>query len=253
MAARPARELADAVWDLVGEADRRYNRFSAGSALSEVNRRAGREEVEVDGELFLILELCDTFRKATLGYFDISANPASRSGSARWTLDPARHTVRFSGEGVSLDLGGFVKGFILEKAAKAVAAETDCAILSFGGSSTAAIGAHPLGGPWPVSVGHPYYPGRTAHTFPLQDASLSVSGRDPRGRGHIIDPSTGNTVEKEGLMAVTGPSAMVTEVLSTALWVAPDGSRETILSGFDGYSAWDLLCRTDGNTRILKL
>ena len=117
----------------------------------------------------------------------------------------------------------------------------------------AAVGIHPLGEPWPVSVAHPYYPGRTAHTFRLQDGSLSVSGKDPRGRGHIIDPSTGNTVEKEGFVAVTGPSAMVTEVLSTALWVAPEVRRGEILSGFEGYQAWDILCLTDGNTRIMKI
>ncbi|MBQ5984569.1 MAG: FAD:protein FMN transferase [Bacteroidales bacterium] len=253
MAENDARALAEAVWEMVRKADERYNRFAPGSVLSRLNRTAGKEEVEVDEEMFLILELCDTFRKATLGYFDVSVHSASRSGGGSWILDPARHTVRFPREGMSLDLGGFAKGFVLEQAARAVAVETGCAILSFGGSSTAAVGIHPLGEPWPVSVAHPYYPGRTAHTFRLQDGSLSVSGKDPRGRGHIIDPSTGNTVEKEGFVAVTGPSAMVTEVLSTALWVAPEVRRGEILSGFEGYQAWDILCLTDGNTRIMKI
>ncbi|MBQ9192517.1 MAG: FAD:protein FMN transferase [Bacteroidales bacterium] len=135
---------------------------------------------------------------------------------------------------------------MLEQAARLVYAETDCALLSFGGSSTAAVGKHPFGEPWPASVAHAYYPSRTAHTFPLSGESLSVSGKDPHGRGHIIDPSTGNTVEKEGLVAVTGPSAMVTEVLSTALWVAPADRRGGLISAFEGYRAWEILCRTDG-------
>ena len=46
---------------------------------------------------------------------------------------------------------------------------------------------------------------------------------------------------------------MVTEVLSTALWVAPEVRRGEILSGFEGYQAWDILCLTDGNTRIIKI
>lgn len=247
----PARALAEQVWALVEEADRRYNRFRPGSALAEVNRRAAGEAVAVDEELFFVLQLCDTFRKATLGWFDISAG--SRIADRAWEPDPAARTVRFSRPGMQLDLGGFVKGFVLEKAIKAVSAATDCALLSFGGSSTAAVGKHPLGAPWPVSVAHIYYPDRTACTFQLEGGSLSVSGKDLRGRGHIIDPFTGNTVEKEGLVAVTGPSPMVTEVLSTALWVAPAGVRGEILSAFSGYQAREILCKTDGNSLTLEI
>ena len=246
-----ARALVEEVWTLVQEADRRYNRFLSGSALSEVNRKASGEAVEVDEEMFLVLQLCETFRKATQGYFDVSAG--SRVEDRAVLLDAAVHSVRFSRPGMRLDLGGFAKGYVLEKAVRKVAAVTDCALLSFGGSSTAALGRHPLGEAWPVSVAHSYYAGRTAHTFDLKDEALSVSGKDPRGRGHIMDPATGNVLEKDGLVAVTGPSALVTEVLSTALWVAPAQRRGDILSAFDGYRAWEILCRTDGQAMILEI
>ena len=246
-----ARALVEGIWDLVQETDRRYNRFRAGSALSEVNRRAGTESVEVDEELFLILQLCETFRKATGGFFDISAG--SRVPDRSVVLDAAAHSVRFSRPGMWLDLGGFVKGYVLEQAVRKVTAVTDCALLSFGGSSTAAVGGHPLGEPWPVAVAHTYYPGRTAHTFALKDEALSVSGKGSRGRGHIVDPVTGNTLEREGLVAVTGPSALVTEVLSTALWVAPAQRRGEILAAFDGYRASEIRCLTDGQALILNV
>jgi thiamine biosynthesis lipoprotein len=246
-----ARELVDSVWELVREADRRYNRFLPGSALSEVNRKASGEAVEVDDELFLVLQLCETFRKATGGCFDVSAG--SRVPDRALVMDASSHTVRFSRPGMRLDLGGFVKGFVLEKAARLVAEVAESALLSFGGSSVAAVGKHPLGAPWPVSVAHSYYADRTAHTFQLEDAALSVSGKDPHGRGHIVDPATGNTLEKEGLVAVTGPSAMVTEVLSTALWVAPAERRGEMLAAFDGYRAWEILCRTDGQALTMSL
>jgi len=246
-----ARTLAESVWELVREADRRYNRFLPGSVLYELNRKAASGTAEVDDELFFILQLCDTFRKATLGWFDISAG--SRVEDRNWQMDPATRTVRFSRPGMRLDLGGFAKGFALEKALKAVSAATDCALLSFGGSSVAAVGRHPLGAPWPVAVAHIYYPDRTACTFQLEGEAFSVSGRDPHGRGHIISPETGNTVEKEGLVAVTGPSAMVTEVLSTALWVAPSGQRGEILSAFTDYQAREILCRTDGEAVTMSI
>ena len=246
-----ARALVDSVWGMVQEADRRYNRFLPGSALSEVNRKAAGEAVEVDEELFMILQLCETFRKATSGYFDVSAG--SRVPDRAVILDASAHTVRFSRPGMRLDLGGFAKGFVLEQAVRTVAARAGSALLSFGGSSIAAVGRHPLGAPWPVAVGHPYYADRTAHTFDLEDAALSVSGKDPHGRGHIIDPATGNMLEKEGLVAVTGPSAMVTEVLSTALWVAPADKRGDILAAFDGYQASEIRCLTDGQALTLSI
>ena len=246
-----ARVLADSVWERVREADRRYNRFLTGSVLAEVNQKASGEAVAVDEELFMILELCETFRKATSGYFDVSAG--SRVPDRALLLDASAHTVRFSRPGMRLDLGGFVKGFVLEQTARVVAAQADSALLSFGGSSVAAIGRHPLNAPWPVSVAHSYYADRTAHTFQLEGEALSVSGKDSHGRGHIIDPVTGNTLEKEGLIAVTGPSAMVTEVLSTALWVAPAERRGEILASFAGYRAWEILCRTDGQALTMSL
>ena len=246
-----ARALVEAVWSMVQEADRRYNRFLASSLLAEVNRKAAGEAVEVDDELFLILQLCETFRKATSGYFDVTAG--SRVPDREVMLDASAHTVRFSRPGMRLDLGGFAKGFVLEQAVWKISARAHCALLSFGGSSVAAVGGHPLGAPWPAAVAHSYYTDRTAHTFQLEGEALSVSGKDPRGRGHIVDPVTGNTLEKEGLVAVTGPSAMVTEVLSTALWVAPAERRGDILAAFDGYKAWEIRCLTDGQALTLSL
>ena len=52
---------------------------------------------------------------------------------------------------------------------------------------------------------------------------------------------------------MTGPSAMVTEVLSTALWVAPDDRRGDILAAFDGYEAREIRCLTDGQALTLTL
>ena len=246
-----ARALVGAVWERVQEADRRYNRFLPGSVLAEVNRKAAGEAVEVDEELFMVLQLCETFRKATSGYFDVTAG--SRVPDRAVLLDASAHTVRFSRPGMRLDLGGFAKGFVLEQAVRLVSARAESALISFGGSSVAAVGRHPRGAPWPAAVAHSYYADRTAHTFQLEGEALSVSGKDPHGRGHIIDPATGNTLEKEGLVAVTGPSAMVTEVLSTALWVAPAERRGDILAAFDGYRASEVRCLTDGQALTLTL
>jgi thiamine biosynthesis lipoprotein len=250
-------EAEDAVkeaWDAVRTDDEKYNRFRTGSLLWEVNSKAASEPVELDEDAFMALEFCKTFNKATKGWFDISANPSSRSGGKSWILDPENRTVSFGSPETRLDLGGFAKGYALEKVVKILRRRNiDCAFLSFGGSSVSALGAHPYGEAWPMALQHPYFPRKSAWSTTLKDTSLSVSGKDPRGRGHIIDPFTGNTVEKDELITVTGPSPMVCEVLSTALWLAPWESREGILGNFPGYSCNSITPLADGTATNRKI
>ena len=253
MAEVQARHLSTQIWDVVKQAEIRYNRFTRDSLLSEINREASKAPVPLDDEMFLILELCRSFRTATCGYFDVSACSMLRPEARDWILDPEARTVRFTDEGMSLDLGGFIKGFLLENAVRVVAAYTDCALMSFGGSSTTALGNHPLGEAWPVSISHCYFPGKEACTFQLKNKSLSVSGPDPQGKRHIINPLTGELIQKDTYIAVTGPSAIVSEVLSTALWAMPHTIRSEILSRFDGYEATEIACLPDGRSRYIKI
>ena len=251
---REARSWSENVEALVRKADARYNRFHPDSLLSRINREATLKDTPCDEELFLILQLCQTFRKATRGWFDISANSSSRSSEAgTWELDKQKKTVRFSREDIRLDLGGFLKGFVLEQVLKTLPPPSGQAILSLGSSSSYARGHHPLGDSWPVSLPHPYYPTRHACTFRLQDQALSVSGKDRHGKGHIINPRDGNCVAKEELIAVTGPSPLVCEVLSTALWVCDEAERSPILADFEGYQTTIVTPLPDGNSFNRKI
>ena len=71
--------------------------------------------------------------------------------------------------------------------------------------------------------------------FHLRDSALSVSGRSRDGRYHIINPHTGRAEVREGDVAVQGKSAIVCEVLSTALYAAEHEVRNEIIANFDGY------------------
>lgn len=249
-----ARSWCEAVEETVRTAGQRYNRFDPESLLSRINREASRKEVPCDEELFLILQLCRTFRKATRGWFDISANPSSRSAEpGSWELDSSKRTVRFSREDMRLDLGGFIKGYVLEQVLKILPPPSGQALLSLGGSSSYARGHHPLSDNWPVSLPHSYYPQQNACTFQLRDQALSVSGKDRRGNGHIINPKNGNRVEKEELVSVIGPSPLVCEVLSTALWVCDEVVRSPLLSDFEGYQAKIITSLPDGSAIVRKI
>lgn len=89
--------------------------------------------------------------------------------------------------------------------------------------------------------------------FHLRDSALSVSGRDREGRDHIVDPHTGRPAspstpvarpatasairtQAASRIAVTGRSALVCEILSTALYAAPKELQNEIIANFEGYT-----------------
>lgn len=251
-----ARALCEEVEADAAEMERRFSRHAAAAALTVVNMRGGREAVAVDDELFMALELCEAFRRGTDGYFDIAAcsDIAAAGGAAGYTLDPAAHTVRLYGEGTLLDMGGFAKGYALERIGRRVAeAGVGQGVLNFGDSSIMAIGHHPYGEWWPVGVEPASKRAAVAHEFRLCDSAMSVSGRGRGGEYHIVDPHSGERVVREETVVVEGRSALVCEVLSTALYAAPAVRRKDIIGRYEGYAATELRCGATGGCEVRRI
>lgn len=224
-----ARRLSEEVEGLVRTLDGTLNRHDDGSLFAKINASQGREAVTLDEETFVILQLCEVFRQSTGGYFDIAVLSERRTIPA-YRLDPATRSVTLAGEGVVLDAGGFGKGYALDRVKKLLAdAGVVNALVNFGDSSVTALGTHPFGDCWPVAA--------TAggDTFRLKGASLSFSGLRPDGQAHIVDPNSRRMVSEGGIIAVEGRSALVCEILSTALYAAPREARQGIAAEFEGY------------------
>ena len=247
------RDLAQGVEAEVKRLERCFNRFDNRSPLAVMNARAAAEDVAVDDDMFMALELCEAFRRGTAGYFDIATN-TTVGGQVSYSLNADNHTVRYTSSGISLDMGGFAKGFALERVRRAVVeAGAESALINFGNSSVAAISHHPYGEWWGVGVEHTRVQCVMAHDVHLCDNAMSVSGRTPRGEYHIVNPRTGGTVAGEELILVEGRSALVAEVLSTALYAAPRSERAEIMRAYDGYRATELYCREGGAAESREL
>lgn len=222
VAERIARE-AEAV---VADVENNLSRHIPSSPLSVLNAAPG--DTAVPDELYFVLELCERMREGTSGYFDIAALSGCIIRPA-YRCTPASHTVRRTSGEVIVDMGGFAKGYALEKVRKMMDGYgVERALLNFGDSSVAAVGAHPYGECWRVS---PYR--RKELSFDLKDSALSISGCG--ADGHIVDPVGGGKVTGRRDVAVTGRSALLCEVLSTALVAAPEGMRGHVMKNFEGY------------------
>ena len=174
---------ADAVFAWLREVDARFSPFKADSEVS----RHGRGELashELSEDLVEVLDLCEHYRIATGGAFD----------------------VRLPGRG--LDPCAVVKGWSVQRAAELLkAAGAKRFVLNAGGDVVAA------GGPWRVGVRHPEQADKLCTVLELTDGAVATSARYERG-DHIIDGRTG--LPATGLQSLTVVAATLTEADSVA-------------------------------------
>jgi len=225
---KEAESIAAGVEKMVKGEEMVFSRHVRVSPAAKLNIASGN--IEVGEELYFALELCEKMRLATEGYFDVAALSPFR-GRPAYKCTPADHSARRSDSNVVLDFGGFAKGYALEKARQMICgAGVASALLNFGNSSVAAVGSHPFGDCWNITPER--NPEMVVH---LRDSSLSISGNGVLGKSHIVNPVDGVAVVRDFDIGVTGKSALLCEMLSTALFAAPESEFENILASFQGY------------------
>ena len=229
--------------------------YRPGSPIAQANARAAHEPVRLPPPVFDFLCLAREWSARTENTFDPTVGPLVRvwreldSQSPEWPaweaaaralvgwrhveLDPRERTIRFHQPGVRLDFGSIGKGWAIDRALTVLREAGVTRALLHGGTSTVmALGTPPGAAAWQielveVSGQNPAGDGGP-RTVALVDAALSVSAtwgrtqRDARGReqGHVLDPRTGEPVAGPHRAAVVGPTALLTDVLSTALLVS---------------------------------
>lgn len=174
-------QAADAVFAWLREVDARFSPFRHDSEVSRLDRG---EVTRVSAELREVLDLCEEYRVATGGAFDVRL-PGRR-------LDPC----------------AVVKGWSVQRAAqllRAAGARRFC--LNAGGDVVTA------GGPWRVGVRHPEDAGRLCAVLEVADGAVATSARYERG-DHIVDGRTGRPAT--GLLGVTVVAPTLTEADAVA-------------------------------------
>lgn len=219
------------VWDSITSEIYRLHgilsRFEPESEITRINQKAVSGAVVVSKEVSDILYSCAGYYQKTSGYFDITLQDFSSV-----ELDREKQTVRFHLSSLHIDLGGYAKGYALERIRSILLQyKFQNALINFGNSSVLGIGHHPHGDCWPIGITHPYHPEITVANLQLHDnETLSISGNSPQREKHICNPFTGSCVNDQKIVSVIAPNAIDAEVLSTALFVAPQEKKE-IISG----------------------
>jgi thiamine biosynthesis lipoprotein len=220
------KTLTEAVRKEIQRLEKMLNRFDPSGEIAIVNQKAGKEKVPVTNELFRIIQSCLDYNRRTHGYFDITIHSFNRykNGIRGIIPDEKSDAVFFAHPDIQLDLGGFGKGYALDKC-KTIVENHHChdALLSFGNSSVLALGNHPLGEGWKVSLEN-----NSSQSTSLYNECLTTSGNNHREKRHIISPISGKFIEQQRSISLKTSSGAWGEALSTAIFAAledfPDGN-----------------------------
>ncbi len=267
--------VAERAFDEVDRIDRLMSVYKRNSTVSFINRRAGREPVPVEPELFDFLQRCLAFSRHSQGAFDVTVQPLMRAwgffggrgrlppetelrkalqrvGYRKLSLDPDRRTVRFALDGMALDLGGIAKGYAVDRVVSLLREyRIESALVSAGGSTVFGLGAPPGKSAWKIKVRDPAFPRdpqRSALTVALENRCLSVSGSYENSfvhegvtYSHIMDPRRGRPVQGLLSVAVVAGSGMEGDALDNALFVMGPKEARAYLKQYPRVQAYYFL------------
>ncbi|MBC7917849.1 MAG: FAD:protein FMN transferase [Rhodoferax sp.] len=244
---RSAGEAAiDAVMAEMHRIDRAMSPHKATSELSIINRDAADHAVPLSGEMLGLLRRSLQFSELSDGAFDVTfaavgrlfdyrsgkrpstgelAQAREAVGYRKLQLNAKDQTIRFTVPGMCIDLGGFAKGYAVDRACALLRARgITHAHISAGGDSR--VMGDRRGRPWSIGVRDPRQPGEVVAVLPLEDTSISTSGDYERyfDEGgvrfhHLIDPASGESPQQIRSVTVLGDDGLSTEAFSKMLFV----------------------------------
>lgn len=227
--------------------DRLLTVYDPASEISQLNRAAGQGPRRVAPEVAELLRRSGQWSELTSGSFDVTVGPLvalwteAASRGARPTVEELEFTrssvgwqhvaitpdgrVALDGTGVSVDLGGVAKGYALERLLPILERHgIRDALLNFGQSSTWALGRPQDAEAWRLLARGP---GESfLGTLELVDRALSISGSlgqwveiGGKRYGHVLDPRSGEALQRRRQALVVARDAALAEALSKAMLV----------------------------------
>jgi FAD:protein FMN transferase len=198
------------------------NFYSETSELSAINRNAGIAPVKVSTETIDLIEKSIRISEVTDGAFDITVGSLvklwdmkKRVIPDKKTIDETRKNVGYKNiivdrsastifikkKGVSIDLGGIVKGYAADRVVDVLMRNGIKSGIAQVGGEVRSFGKRPDGGQWTVGIQNPRQKGSDDEiiaTIDISDKAISTSGdynkyfeKDGRRYHHLIDPETG--------------------------------------------------------------
>jgi len=251
----------DTVLEEMERVNRLMSPYIEQSQLSKINQYAHEGPVEIDRDLFEVIEKSLEISKLTDGAFDITYASVGHLFNYRKKvkpdeevviqareyidyknilLDKEQLSVSFLKEGVKIDLGGIAKGFAVDQSIMHLSDLGFKHALVSAGGDTRLLGDR-RGRAWLVGIRDPANIEEVIVMLPLQNEALSTSGdyerffvEDGEKYHHIIHPSTGKSASEVRSVSILATESMTSDALSTSIFVMGPTKGLALLDKLEG-------------------
>lgn len=258
------RRLTEAVFDEAVRIDELMSTYKDSSQISEVNRNAANAAVIAGAELASLIQRALDISVLTRGAFDITyesvgqhydfgerRRPSDDTLAAERVLidyrlvevDRVSSSVRFLKQGVRINLGGIAKGYVVERGVDILRRNGVLHAIVTAGGDSRLLGDR-RGRPFMIGIRDPRQDGEVAIRLPLEEEAISTSGdyerffeEDGVRYHHIIQPSTGEPAAGIHSATVIGPDAVMTDALSTSVFVMGVDLGLKLIAGLPDYES----------------
>ena len=245
-----ANNTIDAAIDEISRIEKLLTTFNDSSQTNQINTYAGIRPVQVDREVFDLIERSVKISKLTQGAFDITygsidkklwnfdtnmtslPDPVIAKQLVRLInyqnifLDKDNCTVFLKEKGMRIGFGGIGKGYAAERA-KMVMKEKGVVsgIVNASGDLTT-WGYQPNGMPWTIGIADPNLKNHLISYLNITNMAIATSGNyekyaiiNGRKYSHTIDPKTGYPVTGIKSTTVICPNAEIADAMATPVTV----------------------------------
>jgi len=257
-----AEEVIKKCFDKIKEIEEKMSFQCPKSELSFLNQNAGKK-IKVSKDLFYVLERSLNYSKVSDGAFDVTIGPLtelwgfdenkkiipSRDKIAQKAvlvdycqveLNSKKQEVFLKQKGMKIDLGAVAKGYAIEEAVEIIKeAGIENALVDIG-RNIKVIGKNPYGKIWKIGIQHPRKPNEIFSVLPLENMSVATSGdyehffiHNGIRYHHIIDPKSGYPTNVCISVTIITPSAMIADILSTAVFVLGEVAGMDLIEKLD--------------------
>lgn len=246
-----ANDCLDAAIDEISRIERVLTTFREDSQTNQINANAGIRPVQVDAEVFGLIERSLRLSALTQGAFDITygsldkrfwnfdttmtalPDPKTARRMVRLInyrnvlLDPDQQTVFLKEKGMRIGFGGIGKGYAAEQAKRVLRERgVESGIVNAAGDLTT-WGMQPNGKPWTIGIADPNLSTREAFSYlAISNMAVATSGSyekyaliNGKRYAHTIDPKTGYPVSGMKSVTIIAPNAELADALATPVLV----------------------------------
>ena len=250
-----AQKAASDAFAAIEKVDDLMNDYDDNSEIGIVNIEAFQRPVQVSESTFEVIRRSIEFSKLTDGAFDVTVGPLSalfrkakqteiaptqeeidstkeKVGYEKLILDETNRTVRFSIEGMKLDLGGIAKGYGIDKAIEAIQKAGALGAMVDVGGDCRCFGIAPESREsWLVGIQNPNIDDDSGENelvmiLKANNRAITTSGDyqqfviiEGKKQSHIINRKTGTGAEGLSSVTIITDNATDADALATAISV----------------------------------